>query len=556
MKQTVASLVVDSLVANGIDSLYCVPGVQNDAFFDALFHRRDTVRPIQARHEQGAAYMALGAALATGKPQAFCVVPGPGFLNSTAALCTAFALNAPVFGIVGDNATAFAGKRLGQLHEINGQLDIARNLAKHAVRIDDADAAPTNLAAAWSAARSYRPGPVIAEIPVDLWLKGTSYRPEDLKGERLAPPPFDQRELEKASELISAARRPLVITGGGAQDFSGEIRTLARRIGAGVSAFRTGHGVMPTEDLLSIEAPVAHAVWPECDLVIGLGTRLVQQKTLWGLDARVRVIHVDIDADALAGSREIDLALHADLADVLPRLLSILPRQDQRDAWRARLNAARDQVDAIIGAELKPQLDWLAAIRAAMPRDAVFVDELTQLGYVARFAIPKYGPRTFLSTGYQGTLGWGIAAAIGAANARRDVAIVSVTGDGGALFTIGELATAVHHEIPINIIVMNDNAYGNVRTIQRESYGGRLIASDLTSPDFVELARSFGFSASRAESPQELEKHLAAAIARGGRNLVEVPVGEFPSPWKHVMLGKARGEEDNEWPWPTPPPDR
>ena len=556
MKQTVASLVVDSLVANGIDSLYCVPGVQNDAFFDALFHRRDTVRPVQARHEQGAAYMALGAALATGKPQAFCVVPGPGFLNSTAALCTAFALNAPVFGIVGDNATALAGKRLGQLHEINGQLEIAGNLAKHAVRIDDPDAAPTNLASAWSAVRSHRPGPVIAEIPVDLWLKAASCKPEDLKGERLAPPPVDQQELEKASELISAAGRPLIITGGGAQDFSGEIRALARRIGAGVSAFRTGHGVMPTEDLLSIEAPVAHAVWPECDLVIGLGTRLVQQKTLWGLDTRLRVIHVDIDADALAGNREIDLALHADLADVLPRLLSILPGQDQRDGWRARLNAAREEVDAIIGAELKPQLDWLAAIRAAMPRDAVFVDELTQLGYVARFAFPKHGPRTFLSTGYQGTLGWGIPAAIGAANARRGVAVVSVTGDGGALFTIGELATAVHHDIPINVIVMNDNAYGNVRTIQRERYGGRLIASDLTSPDFVELARSFGFSASRAGSPEELEKHLASAIARGGRNLVEVPVGEFPSPWKHVMLGNARGEEDNEWPWPTPPPDR
>ena len=556
MSKTVASLAVDSLVANGVDALYCVPGVQNDVFFDALFHRMEAVRAVQARHEQGAAYMALGAALATGKPQAFCVVPGPGFLNSTAALCTAHALNAPVFGIVGDNSTALAGKRLGQLHEISGQLEIAGYLAKHAVRIDDPELAPSRLASAWSAVLSNRPGPVIAEVPVDLWLKATNYEPEDLKGKRLAPPAVGRRELERISETISAARRPLIIVGGGAQDFSDEIRTLATRVGAGVSAFRNGHGVLPTGDSLCLENPAAHAVWPECDLVIGLGTRLVQQKNLWGLDDGIRVIHIDIDVDALAGNRESDLAVHADLADALPRLLAILPLQDQRDDWRARVAVARDTVSAAIGAELKPQLGWLAAIRKAMPENAIFVDELTQLGYVARFAFPKHCPRSFLSTGYQGTLGWGIAAAIGAADARRDSAVVSVTGDGGALFTIGELATAVHHDIPINIIVMNDNAYGNVRTIQRENYGGRLIASDLTSPNFVDLARSFGFSASRADSPDELEHHLASAIERGGRNLIEVLVGEFPSPWKRVMLGHARGEEDHEWPWPTPPPDR
>ena len=312
---------------------------------------------------------------------------------------------------------------------------------------------------------------------------------------------------------------------------------------------------MPTGDSLCLDNPTAHAVWPECDLVIGLGTRLVQQKNLWGLDDGIRVIHIDIDADALVGSRESDIGVHADLADALPRLLAILPRQGPRDDWQARMDMARDKVNAAIDAELRPQLDWLAAIRMAMPDDAIFVDELTQIGYVSRFAFPKHFPRSFLSTGYQGTLGWGIAAAIGAADARRDVAVVSVTGDGGALFTIGELATAVHHDIPINIIVMNDNAYGNVRTIQRENYGGRLIASDLTSPNFVELARSFGFSASRADSPDELEQHLGSAIARGGRNLIEVLVGELPSPWKHVLLGHARGEEDHEWPWPTPPPD-
>ena len=160
---------------------------------------------------------------------------------------------------------------------------------------------------------------------------------------------------------------------------------------------------------------------------------------------------------------------------------------------------------------------------------------------MSRFAYPVFQPRTFLSTGYQGTLGWGIATAIGAAHARRDVPVVSIAGDGGALFSITELATAVLHNIPVNIVVMNDNAYGNVRGIQRDDFDGRFIASSLASPDFVALARSFGVTATRALTPEELELELANAFANYGPNLIEVPVGEFPSPWKYIQLGKVRG---------------
>ena len=137
-------------------------------------------------------------------------------------------------------------------------------------------------------------------------------------------------------------------------------------------------------------------------------------------------------------------------------------------------------------------------------------------------------------------MGWGVATAIGAAHARRDVPVVSVSGDGGALFTIAELATAVQHNIPVNIVVMNDNAFGNVRGIQRDQFAGRYIASDLESPDFVLLARSFGVSASRAETPEELGRQLHEAIGNDGPNLIEVPVAEFPSPWKYIHQGRAR----------------
>ncbi len=162
-------------------------------------------------------------------------------------------------------------------------------------------------------------------------------------------------------------------------------------------------------------------------------------------------------------------------------------------------------------AKLAPQLAFLGAIRTELPDDGIYVDEVTQMGFVARLAFPVYRPRTFLSPGYQDNLGWGFATALGAQDARRDVPVVSVNGDGGFLYTANELATAMRHKIPLTAIVFVDGAFGNVRRIQEERFGNRLIASDLANPDFVRFAESFGASAERAKTPEELR----AALKRG-----------------------------------------
>ena len=540
MPQTIAELTVESLIANGIETLYCIPGVQNDVFFDALYHRQADLRPVQARHEQGAVYMALGAALATGRPQAFSIVPGPGLLNGAAALSTAFALNAPLFGMIGQIPSGAIGKGLGLLHEIEGQLDIIEKLTKHADRIIEPDDAARRLQTAWSALASGRPRPVAVEIPVDIWPAELGEGTVDLPAKPKPAPPPDPGRIAEAARLIADAKAPLIVVGSGAQDHAEPIRALARRITAGVIAFRTGHGVMPSDDPLCLNTPSGHALWPDCDLVIGLGTRLFTQKRLWGVDDDLKIIHIDIDAEQLTKVGPPTIGLHADLADALPALLSTLSVQPERGDWAARIARIKADTHARIEADLAPQLSWLRAIRKALPENGLLVDELTQIGFVSRFAFPSYHPRSFLSTGYQGTLGWGIASAIGAAHARRDVPVVAIAGDGGALFTITELATAVHHKIPVNIVVMNDNAYGNVRGIQRDVYDARYIASDLTSPDFVALAHSFGASAARAATPEELERKLSDAIANNGPNLIEVAVGEFPSPWTYIQLGQAR----------------
>ena len=164
------------------------------------------------------------------------------------------------------------------------------------------------------------------------------------------------------------------------------------------------------------------------------------------------------------------------------------------------------------------------------------------MGFAARLAFPVYKPRTFLSPGYQDNLGWGFATALGAQDARRDVPVVSISGDGGFMFTANEMATAVRHRIPLTTIVFNDGAFGNVRRIQQERFGNRLIASDLANPDFVKFAESFGAAGERARGPEELRAALRRALARrDGPTLIEVPVGPFPSPWPFIFMPPIRG---------------
>ena len=542
MGWSVARLAVESLIANGIESLYCLPGVQNDPFFNVLYDCTDRLQPVQARHEQGAAYMALGAALATGKPQAFCLVPGPGFLNGCAALCTAQALNAPLFALIGQIPSRAIGKGFGLLHEIDGQRDIMAQLTKSASSVMQGDAAPAAFADAWTSMVSGRPGPVGVEVPADVWGQDSGVDHVDAANPQQTPL-LDDRDISAAAALIAAAERPLIVVGSGAQEHSDAVRKLATQTGAGVMAFRTGHGVVDSTAPEFVSMPQGYRLWPECDLVIGLGTRLTVQKLEWGVDDALKILHIDIDPSVPDRGPPPSLKLTADLGDAVPRIGAALGNAGpDRSAWRARIAAVKDAVSAEIAQNLLPQLGWLKAIRAALPSDGLFVDELTQIGYVSRFTFPVSAPRQFLSTGYQGTLGWGIASAIGAAHARPDVPVVSVSGDGGAMFAIAELATAAHHNIPVNIIVMNDNAFGNVRGIQRDNFDSRFIASDLTSPDFVALAKACGVNAARADTPDELQAALAKAVAHDGPNLIEVPVGDFPSPWDYIRMPKLRGQ--------------
>jgi acetolactate synthase-1/2/3 large subunit len=214
------------------------------------------------------------------------------------------------------------------------------------------------------------------------------------------------------------------------------------------------------------------------------------------------------------------------------------PMQPQR---LERVRALKERITAEVMAALAPQVAYLRAIRDVLPDHGVLIDELTQVGYCARTIYPAYKPRTFISSGYQGTLGWGVATALGAKHAMGDAPVVAISGDGGFMFNVQELSTAVRHRIPIVVVVFNDDAYGNVRNMQRDLHGNRLIASDLANPDFVRLAHSFGIAGQRVSGPEALRTALEQSIAADEPVLIEVPVGDMPSPWQFIDLPKVRG---------------
>jgi acetolactate synthase-1/2/3 large subunit len=532
--------VVRSLIAHGISTVYCLPGVQSDHLFNAFFDAGDAIGVVHTRHEQGAAYMALGAALATGRPAAYSVVPGPGFLNSSAALATAYSTGAKVLALIGQIPSRAIGKGHGFLHEIPDQLGILRTLTKSAERIERPDAAPGLVAQAFRQLHSGRPRPVGLELPPDM----LGAKAEVALAAPLPPEPaaaLDEDAIAQAAAAIAQAECPVIFVGGGALDAAAEVRALAERLAAPVVGFRRGKGVLDNRHVLSHSLPGGHALWAEADLVLAVGTRMFLPLSAWGIDDKLKIIKVDIDPAEFGRMRAPVTGIAGDAAAVLRRLNEHLAHLAPMD--KARVAASRTLKERVAAdfEKLGVILGYLKAIRDVLPDNGVLIDELTQVGYAARTAYEARGPRSFISSGYQGTLGWGIATALGAKHALGDAPVVALSGDGGFMFNVQELATAVRHRIPIVVVLFNDGAYGNVRNMQRVEHGNRVIGSDLANPDFMRLAASFGIGGYRVKDPDGLRKALEQALAKNEPALIEVPVGELPDPWQFIDMPKVRG---------------
>lgn len=527
--------IVSGLVAHGVDTVFGLPGAQVYGLFDA-FHQAQ-LKVIGARHEQACGYMAFGYARSSGKPGVFSVVPGPGVLNASAALLTAYGCNEPVLCVTGQVPTQFLGKGRGHLHEMPDQLATLRTYVKWADRIEHPGNAPATVARAFQEMTSGRRGPASVEMPWDIFTQRADAAAAQVLEPLPAPQP-DPDMIRQAAALIKSSKAPMIFVGSGAIEAREEILELAEMIDAPVVAFRSGRGIVSNAHELGLTMAAAYKLWPNTDLMIGIGSRLeLPTMSRWPYRPDgLKSIRIDIDPVEMRRFIS-DTAIVADARAATADLAAAVSKAGYSKSAGRR--AAIREASATALAEIQriqPQMAYLNILREVLPANAIVTDELSQFGFASWYGFPIYEPRTFITSGYQGTLGSGFPTALGAKVANPDKPVVAITGDGGFMFGVQELATAVQFNIGVVTLVFNNNAYGNVRRDQRERFDGRVVASDLVNPDFVKLAESFGVAAARVTAPDQFKAAMEKALAHGGPYLISVEVTRDSevSPWAFI----------------------
>jgi acetolactate synthase-1/2/3 large subunit len=537
-RMTGGEAIVDCLLRHGIDTVFGLPGVQTYGLFDAFARASNRIRLINARHEQTTAYMALGYACATGRPAAYAVVPGPGVLNTTAALATAWGVNAPVLCLTGQVPSMMIGRGRGQLHELPDQLATLRSLLKFAERIEHPSQASYLTARAFQEMLSGRRGPVALEMPWDQFSATAEVTPQEPLP--LHPnPQCDPERLGSLVKLLDEAKAPMIWVGGGALHAAAEIRALAERIGAPVVSFRSGRGIVDDRHPLGLTIAAAYRLWQQTDLLVGFGTRLEVPTLRWGaMPAGLKIARIDIDPAEMRRLR-VDLPIVADAAEAARALLPMVAARNDPARSEAIARVKVEAAQAI--QKVQPQMSFLTAIRDVLPDDGILCDEMTQAGYVSWFGFPIHAPRTLITSGFSGTLGAGFPTALGVKVAMPDRPVVALTGDGGFLFGGAELATAVQFGISLVTVLFNNSSYGNVLRDQRRLFQGRDAGSVLRNPDFQLYARSFGVPYWRAGDADGLRTALAEALAARAPALIEVvtDIAQEYAPWEFIAPGRA-----------------
>ncbi len=527
--------IVDGLIRNGVEVIFGIPGAHTYALFDALYERRNEIRLVGARHEQGAAYMAFGYARASGKPAVFTCVPGPGMLNTTAALCTAYGANTPVLCLTGEIPLGEIGQGHGILHELPDQLGTLRTLVKWAERIEHPSAAPRLVNEAFARMRSGRQGPAALECPWDvLPMKAPVTALPPIAAD--APPEPDPALVATAADIVAAAKAPMMMLGSGAMDAGAEIAALAELLQCPVTSHRSGRGIVADDAPLGMNFAASYEPWLKSDVLVAVGTRMELQYLRWRkFPPELKTVRIDIDPAEMP-RRKADVAIVSDAAAGVRALVAALggkigPRASRAAEFAAVKAAARKRYETV-----QPQVAYLDVIRELLPRDGLFVEEICQVGFAARFAFPVTAPRTYISCGYQDNLGYGFQTALGVKLACPERPVVAICGDGGFMYGVQELATAVQHGIAVVAIVFNNGGFGNVMRDQRIHWGGRHIGDRLVNPDFAALAGSFGALGTTVASPAELRPALARALAANVPALIEVVTepGSEASPWPFI----------------------
>jgi acetolactate synthase-1/2/3 large subunit len=519
---------VEQLRREGVEIVFGIPGVQLDWAVDALCDAPD-IRFIVPRHEQATSYMADGFARTTGKEGVCMVVPGPGMLNALAGLATSWACNARVLFIAGQIPSPTIGKGFGMLHEIADQSGILKSLTKwHGIARTPSEI-PALVHEAFAQLRSGRPRPVAIELPPDV-LQGVADDMQYFDPAPFMPMPVDPANAKRAAEYLTSAKFPVIYAGGGAGEAGEALKSLAEALQAPIVMTEGARGSVSARHPLALSTLGGRCVLPHADVVLVAGSRFLDgvAKPVFA-SPDCQLIYLNIDEAAFAAPRQAGLNLHGDVRLGLEAIGAALDKGMRRASRADDVAKVKAWEDMQTGA-IKPQSDYVAVLRDHIADDATLVSELTQVGYFANIAYKVHAPHGLVTPGFQGTLGYGFPTALGVAAGAPAKRTVSVTGDGGFGWALQELATAAKYQLNLTTIVFADGRFGNVQRIQKRVFG-RTFAVELQNPDFQLLASAFGVRSERVDSPAGLAAALKAAEMAGGPSLLEVQVGEMPSPW-------------------------
>jgi 5-guanidino-2-oxopentanoate decarboxylase len=506
----------------GVDTVFGMPGVHTLEFYRGLTTSK--IRHIAVRHEQGAGFMADGYARASGRPGVCVLISGPGLTNAATPIGQAYSDSIPMLILSSVNATDDLGKGRGRLHEITSQQATIAPLTAFSRTIYRAEDLPAAYTDAYRIFEAGRPRPVHIEVPLDV-LAGSAPR----LGDRPAagrPPAPDPVLVARACALISKAQRPVIVAGGGIIDHGPVLTSLAERIAAPVIPTIAAKGTIPDSHPLCVGAtlsmPQTQAFVRSADLVIAVGTELGGEADAWidRLPIEGKLIRIDIDPAALTRDYPPDVAIHADGGATLAALAeSVATSRSEISAGEvAQLRA--EIRDALPPLQRKHML-VLGALRAELPGDGIVSTDMTQIAYSGSYYFPCEQPRCWFHPVGYGTLGYGLPAAIGAKLAQPHRATVALVGDGGLLFTVQELATAVELGLPIAIVLWNNNALAQIAEGMNER-GIPEIGVRPRNPDFIKMAEAFGCRTARPQSLMEFRESLKSAFKADGPTLIEV----------------------------------
>jgi len=556
-----AKMLLECLVREGVDCFFGYPGGVTLPLYDAMYDHH--IRHVLVRHEENACFAAEGYARATGKVGVCCATSGPGATNLITGLVDSMMDSIPIVAITGQVTSKLIGSDAFQEADTFG---ITRSCTKHNFMVKNVADLPQIVHEAFYIASSGRPGPVLVDIPKDVFQAQGHYTPVTsihLPGYKVFTEGHTG-QIKRAAQMIWDAERPWVYAGGGiiAAGASDELREFAELVDAPVVCTLMGLGGMPAMHPNFVSMPGMHGSYAanmgmsNCDVMIALGVRFDDRVTgrLSAFAPHAKVIHVDIDPAEVGKNRTPDLPIVGDVKRVLEKLNKLLAemaplrkakRAAERQAWWSQVRAWKQEyplAPSYSDTEIKPQ-HLMAEIDRLSGGQAIVASDVGQHQMWAAQLIRFNEPRLWINSGGLGAMGFGLPAAIGAQFARPDKLVFAVVGDGGFQMSIPELSTIASFGLPVKIIVMNNGYLGMIRQWQELFYNNRLSSAELDSfPDAEKLAAAYGFKGRTVEKPQELASALETAVREPGPYLLNVRVSSFENVYPMIPAGAAVNE--------------